>query len=111
MEMRFGPANKALKAALPAIRGDQALYAIALFDLGLANYSLGKPVGDKTQMREGIEILPAIRRNRWANARSGGTKRQVSAHRARRQVAALPGYRFPVFRQMIRGAPSQSLHG
>ena len=39
MEMRYGPANKALKAALPAIKGNSQLYAIALFDLGLANYS------------------------------------------------------------------------
>jgi hypothetical protein len=57
MEMRFGPANKALKAALPAIRGNQQLYAIALFDLGLANYQLGKPLGDKAQMREGLKYF------------------------------------------------------
>jgi hypothetical protein len=57
MQMRFGPANKALKAALPAIKGNQSLYAIALFDLGLANYQLGKPVGDKAQMREGLKYF------------------------------------------------------
>jgi len=57
MEMRYGPANRALRAALPAIKGNQALYAIALFDLGLANYSLGKPVGDKAQMREGLKFF------------------------------------------------------
>jgi hypothetical protein len=57
MEMRFGPANKALRAALPAIRGNTALYAVALFDLGLANYSLGKPLGDKAQMREGLKFF------------------------------------------------------
>ena len=57
MEMRFGPANRALRAALPAIKGNQQLYAIALFDLGLANYQLGKPVGDKTQMREGLNFF------------------------------------------------------
>src|SRR5271166_944176 len=57
MEMRFGPANKALRAALPAIKGNSQLYAVALFDLGLANYSLGKPVGDRAQMREGLKFF------------------------------------------------------
>jgi len=57
MQMRYGPANKALKAALPAIKGNQQLYAIALFDLGLANYQLGKPIGDKAQMREGLHYF------------------------------------------------------
>jgi hypothetical protein len=57
MEMRYGPANKALKAALPAIKGNSQLYAIALFDLGLANYQLGKPLGDKAQMREGLHYF------------------------------------------------------
>lgn len=57
MEMRYGPANKALRAALPAIKGNSQLYAVALFDLGLANYSLGKPVGDKAQMRQGLQFF------------------------------------------------------
>ena len=57
MQQRFGPANKSLKAALPAIKGNQGLYAIALFDLGLANYQLGKPLGDKAQMREGLKYF------------------------------------------------------
>jgi len=57
MQMRYGPANKALRAALPAIKGNSQLYSIALFDLGLANYSLGKPVGDKAQMREGLKFF------------------------------------------------------
>jgi len=57
MQMRYGPANKALKAALPAIKGNSQLYSIALFDLGLANYQLGKPLGDKAQMREGLHYF------------------------------------------------------
>jgi hypothetical protein len=57
LEMRYGPANKALKAALPAIKGSQQSYATALFYLGLANYSLGKPLGDKAQMREGLHYF------------------------------------------------------
>ena len=42
---------------MPAIKGNSQLYAIALFDLGLANYSLGKPLGDKAQMREGLHYF------------------------------------------------------
>jgi hypothetical protein len=57
MEMRYGPANKALRAALPTIKSNQQLYAIALFDLGLANYQLGKPLGDKAQMRQGLQFF------------------------------------------------------
>jgi hypothetical protein len=57
MQMRYGPASKALKAALPAVKGNSQLYAIALFDLGLADYSLGKPLGDKAQMREGLHYF------------------------------------------------------
>ncbi len=57
MQMRYGPANKALRAALPTIKANQQLYAIALFDLGLANYSLAKPLGDKAQMRQGLQFF------------------------------------------------------
>ncbi len=57
MEMRWGPANRALKAALPAIKGNPQLYSIALFNLGLANYQLGHTVGDKSQMREGLKYF------------------------------------------------------
>jgi hypothetical protein len=57
MQMRYGPANKALRAALPTIKANQQLYAVALFNLGLANYQLGKPVGDKAQMRQGLQFF------------------------------------------------------
>lgn len=57
MEMRWGPANRALKAALGSLKGNQAYYGVALFDLGLANYQMGKPVGDKAQMREGLKYF------------------------------------------------------
>jgi hypothetical protein len=57
MQMRYGPANKALRAALSAVKSNQQLYAIALFDLGLANYQLGKPLGDKAQMRQGLQFF------------------------------------------------------
>jgi len=56
-QQRFGPSNKALRAALPAIRGDAQLAPTALFYLGLANYQLGKPLGDKKQMTEGLQFF------------------------------------------------------
>jgi hypothetical protein len=57
MEARYGPANKALRAALPTVKSNQQLYAIALFDLGLANYTLAKPLGDKAQTREALHFF------------------------------------------------------
>jgi tetratricopeptide (TPR) repeat protein len=54
---KYGPANKALRAALPAIKGDPQLAAAAFFHLGLANYSLGKAIGDKSQTREGLQFF------------------------------------------------------
>ena len=35
----------------------QDLRGMALFYLGLANYSLGKPVGDRSQMRQGLQFF------------------------------------------------------
>jgi tetratricopeptide (TPR) repeat protein len=57
MQQRWGPANKALRAALPAVKGESIYEANALFSLGLANYTLGKALGDKSQMREGLHFF------------------------------------------------------
>jgi hypothetical protein len=57
LDMRWGPANKALRAALPSVKGTPQLYAFALFYLGLANYQLGHGVGDKAQMRQGLTFF------------------------------------------------------
>jgi len=57
LDMRWGPANKALRAALPSVKSNSQLYGIALFYLGLANYQLGKPIGDKAQMRVGMKYF------------------------------------------------------
>jgi hypothetical protein len=84
MEMRFGPANKALRAALPAIKGNSQLYSIALFDLGLANYSLGKPLGDKAQMREGLKFFQQ-------SAEIGGPMQDQASRNAKLVLAELGG--------------------
>jgi tetratricopeptide (TPR) repeat protein len=57
LEQKWGPANKALRAALPELKGDEDLRGTALFYLGLANYSLGKLVGDRSQMRQGLNFF------------------------------------------------------
>jgi tetratricopeptide (TPR) repeat protein len=53
---KLGPADKSLRAALPAVKGEPQMAASALFQLGLANYQLGKAVGDKSKMREGLQF-------------------------------------------------------
>ena len=56
-ENKFGPADKALRAALPAVSGNSQLTATALFYLGLSNYQLGKTLGDKARTREGLRFF------------------------------------------------------
>lgn len=56
MQGRYGPANKSLRAALGSLKGTE-LYPFALLDLGLANYNLGKTIGDKAQIREGLKYF------------------------------------------------------
>jgi len=56
-ENKFGPADKALRAALPAVSGNSQLTATALFYLGLSNYQLGKTLGDKARIREGLKFF------------------------------------------------------
>jgi tetratricopeptide (TPR) repeat protein len=54
---KYGPADKALRAALPSVKGDSPLLALALFHLGLSNYNLGKAIGDKSRIREGLHYF------------------------------------------------------
>jgi tetratricopeptide (TPR) repeat protein len=56
-ENKFGPADKALRTALPAVAGNSQLTATALFYLGLSNYQLGKTLGDKPRIREGLKYF------------------------------------------------------
>jgi len=56
-QSKLGPADKALRAALPSVKGEPQMAALALFDLGLANYTLGKAVGDKSKMKEGLQFF------------------------------------------------------
>lgn len=54
---KYGLSDKALRIALPSVKYDPQLTAAALFHLGLANYSLGKAIGDKSKIREGLHFF------------------------------------------------------
>ena len=60
-QQKWGPADKALRAALPSVKGDPQLLPLALFHLGLSNYNLGKIIGDKAKTREGLALFPTVR--------------------------------------------------
>ncbi|HEV8042690.1 MAG TPA: hypothetical protein VGP62_27680 [Bryobacteraceae bacterium] len=56
-QSKLGPADKALRAALPSVKGEPQMAALALFNLGMANYQLGKAIGDKAKMKEGLQYF------------------------------------------------------
>lgn len=53
-ENRWAEADKALREALPAVRGDQNMLAEALFYLGVANYRLGE-AGETDRIKDALE--------------------------------------------------------
>jgi hypothetical protein len=53
---QFTQANKNLRAALPLIQGNETMMAYALFQLGVANYQLGKMTLNRGQMLEGAKF-------------------------------------------------------
>jgi tetratricopeptide (TPR) repeat protein len=57
MQQRYGPCEKALRIALPAVKGDATMGPYATYFLGVSVYYLGKPLGDKSRMREGMQFL------------------------------------------------------
>lgn len=57
LEGRWGPANKALRAALPLLKNNEQLRGECLFYLGLANYNIGKAIGDRGQIRQGLQFF------------------------------------------------------
>ncbi|HTW65913.1 MAG TPA: hypothetical protein VME17_14910 [Bryobacteraceae bacterium] len=57
LEGRYGPANRSLRSALPMLKGNEQLRGECLFYLGLANYQLGKAIGDRGQMRQGMQFF------------------------------------------------------
>ena len=64
LECGMAPRTRRCEPRCRPSRATAQLYAIRLFYLGLANYQLGKPIGDRAQMRQGLAILPAIGRDR-----------------------------------------------
>lgn len=53
---QYGAADKNLRAALPMIKGNNAMMAPALFYLGTANYNLGKASSSKAKILEGAKF-------------------------------------------------------
>ena len=53
---QFYEANKDLRAALPLIKGNEAMMGSALFHLGVANYQLGKTFMRKAQVVEAVKF-------------------------------------------------------
>jgi tetratricopeptide (TPR) repeat protein len=53
---RFAQADKSFRAALPFIKGDNALMAPALFYLGVANYNLARATQDKLLLRQALNF-------------------------------------------------------
>jgi hypothetical protein len=49
-------ADKDLRAALPLIKGNDAMLGAALFHLGMANYNLGKMTNSKAKVLEGAKF-------------------------------------------------------
>jgi len=53
---RWVDADQNLRAALPYVKGSPATYANALFQLGIANYNLGKMTMNKAKVLEGAKF-------------------------------------------------------
>jgi hypothetical protein len=53
---RWIEADKDLRAALPLIKGQESMLGAALFQLGVANYTIGKATLDKAKMLEGAKF-------------------------------------------------------
>jgi tetratricopeptide (TPR) repeat protein len=57
LEGKYGPANRSLRAALPLLKGNEQFRGMCLFYLGLANYQMGKAIGDRGQIRQGLQFF------------------------------------------------------
>ncbi|MGA3019021.1 MAG: hypothetical protein ABSF62_18010 [Bryobacteraceae bacterium] len=55
-KQQFMAADKDLRAALPLIKGNDAMMGPALFYLGMANYQLGKMTNSKVKVLEGAKF-------------------------------------------------------
>lgn len=53
---RWGPANKALRAALPLVQGNASMLAAAYFFLGIANFEIGKRSKDHKEVIDAVKF-------------------------------------------------------
>jgi hypothetical protein len=74
---QYYEADRDLRAALPMIRGNDAMAAPALFYLGVANYQLGSAMRDRPRILEGArfseecsKIKSSLAEQAWRNAQA-----------------------------------------
>jgi len=65
---RYVDADRDLRAALPLIKGNDAMMGPALYTLGIANYTLGKMTLKKARMLEGAKFCEQAASINWANS-------------------------------------------
>lgn len=68
-QQKWGPADKALRAALPHIKGETALYSEALFQLGIADYQLAHITHDRVMLKDAVDFSEQA--SRLGGARAG----------------------------------------
>lgn len=81
---KYLPADKALRAALPLIEGDEGMTAAALFHLGLVNYQLGRMTNNKPLVLEAAKfsdraatMKSPYAQQAWRNAHAMRTEAQA----------------------------------
>jgi hypothetical protein len=79
----FFGADRNLRAALPFIRGNDAMTAPALFQLGVANYQLGVTTNNKARVLEGAKFSEQA-----AGIKSSLAQQAFNNARAMRDAAA-----------------------
>lgn len=72
---KYGPADKALRASLPSIKGDGTLYAETLFQLGLADYNLARLLHDRVMMKDATNFN--VECSKMASPRAGDCARNA----------------------------------
>jgi tetratricopeptide (TPR) repeat protein len=55
-QKKYAEANKALREALPLIKGNSQMLGIGLFHLGVANYELGKATKKRTLLHDALKF-------------------------------------------------------
>jgi len=74
---KYVDADRNLRAALPLIKGNDAMVGPALYSLGIANYNLGKMTMNKAKMLAGATFCDQSAATKWANSQQAWHDAQV----------------------------------